>query len=123
MTGPEAPILDVAVLDELLVSVQHDRSFVVQLIEAFLGDGERQIEQIAAAGAVGDAEALVRPAHTLKSSSATVGAARMAELARSLEHAAREGHTDEAQASAGALPAAWSDASAALRAWVDGRSA
>ena len=120
MTDLDAPVLDVAVLDELLVSVQGDRSFVVQLIEAYLGDGKRQLEEIVAAVANADAAALVRPAHTLKSSSATVGAARLASMARSLEHAAREGHSDDAHGSGQALPTAWSDAVDALRAWMAG---
>ena len=118
MTGPEIPVLDAGVLDELVASVQGDRSFVVQLIEAYLTDGERQLQEIQAAVASGDVEGLVRPAHTLKSSSATVGAARLADLARSLEHSARDAHADDALGSAGMLPSAWADAAGALRSWI-----
>lgn len=119
MTAPNTPVLDVAILDELLASVQDDRSFVIQLIQTYLGDGERQLGEIQAAVASGDADALVRPAHTLKSSSATVGAMRLADIARSLELAARDGRTDDTDASAAAIPAAWSDAADALRGWID----
>ncbi len=123
MTAPNTPVLDVAVLDELLASVQDDRSFVIQLIHTYLGDGERQLGEIQAAVTSGDADALVRPAHTRQSSSATVGAMRLAEMARSLELAARDGRTDDNDGSAAAIPAAWSVASDALRAWIDGAEA
>ena len=119
MSQQPGPVLDAAVLDELLSSVEGDRSFVVDLIEAFLLDGTHQLEEIDAAVGAGDSAALIRPAHTLKSSSATVGAARLADMARSLEHAAREGRID-GPGSSEALRAAWSEAEAALRGWIGG---
>ena len=39
----------------------------------------------------GDAAAIVRPAHTLKSSSAALGALRLAQIAREIEMAGRAG--------------------------------
>jgi HPt (histidine-containing phosphotransfer) domain-containing protein len=77
MEERELPVLDEGVLVELAESVGGDRGFVVELIEAFLSDGAQQVTAIDAAHAADDAEALVRPAHTLKSSSATVGAMRL----------------------------------------------
>ena len=71
MSAPEAPILDEGVLADLSASVNGDRAFVVELIEAFLADGAQQLAAIDAARIADDAEAMVRPAHTLKSSSAT----------------------------------------------------
>ena len=44
-----------------------------------------------------DAEALRRATHSLKSGSANVGAARLAELFRQLEHLAREDRMQEAE--------------------------
>jgi HPt (histidine-containing phosphotransfer) domain-containing protein len=44
-----------------------------------------------AAAEAGDAEALVRPVHSLKSSSANVGASALAEACRSLEADGRTG--------------------------------
>jgi HPt (histidine-containing phosphotransfer) domain-containing protein len=41
--------------------------------------------------AAADAGRLVRPAHSLKSSSANVGAKRLSEISQDVEHAAREG--------------------------------
>lgn len=119
MAEPEAPILEERVLAELGASVNDDRAFVVELIEAFLVDGAQQIAAIDAAHGAHDAEALVRPAHTLKSSSATVGAMRLSAIARELEMAGRSGSLDEATDERVArLHADWEASADALRAWV-----
>ncbi len=115
------PVLDIAVLDALTASVDGDHAFVVDLIEAYLDDGAAQVDQVERAIAASDLGALVRPAHTLKSSSATVGAAPLAAMARELEFAGREGRTDDAQTShAAALRSAWDATASALRDWVAG---
>jgi HPt (histidine-containing phosphotransfer) domain-containing protein len=89
---------------------------VVELINAYLADGPAQVDAIEAAVAAGDAAALVRPAHTLKSSSTTVGAQRLAAASRELEMAGRSGSVDST--SAAALRADWKAAVAALEAWT-----
>ena len=119
MTGPDAQILDEAVLDELRASVQGDRAFVVELIDAYLADGATHIEAIGAAVDAGDADALVRPAHTLKSSSATLGAGRIAATARELEMLGRSGALDSGVGDlVGRVQGDWPATSAALRAWA-----
>lgn len=121
MNEPAAQVLNERVLDELIASVEGDRGFVVDLIETYLADGEAHVADVEVAIAAGDLAGLVRPAHTLKSSSATVGAEHVAALARSLEVAGRAGATDEARsAHAVALRAAWEAAATALRAWIGG---
>jgi HPt (histidine-containing phosphotransfer) domain-containing protein len=116
---PDAPIVAAAVLEELAASVGGDRTFVVELIEAYLNDSAAQLEAVEAAVAAGDAAALVRPAHTLKSSSATLGSQRFASQARALEMAGRTGSIDEeARNVASTLRASWEETSAALRAWT-----
>ncbi len=96
-----------------------DDQFGVELAEAYLADGVVQLEAIEAAVAAGDAGALVRPAHTLKSSSATVGALRLAEASRRLEHAGRAGSVGgEGVADPRALRSEWDAAEAALRGWM-----
>ena len=110
--------LDTSVLDELCDAVDGDRSFVVDLVETFLTDGARQLDELEAACTAEDAAGAVRPAHTLKSSSATVGAMALASAAREAEAAGR----------AGTLPTdiltelreLWPQAAAELRAWIDG---
>lgn len=121
MSEPETPVLDETVLADLGASVNDDRSFVVELIEAFLADGEQHLAAIDAAHADADAEAMVRPAHTLKSSSATVGAMRLSATARELEMASRSGALDEATSERVArLHADWKASADALRAWAAG---
>lgn len=120
MTQPPPTVLDEHVLDDLRSSVEGDRSFVVELIEAYLADGTTHVAEVEAAVADGDAGALVRPAHTLKSSSATVGAVRLAALARELEAAGRSGGLDASIADrVPRLREAWEEATAALRGWVE----
>ena len=119
MTGPEADTLDEAVLNELRASVQGDRAFVVELIEAYLVDGAAHIEAIGAAVDAGDADALVRPAHTLKSSSATLGAARISATARELELLGRSGALGSGVGDlVGRVREDWPATAAALRSWA-----
>jgi HPt (histidine-containing phosphotransfer) domain-containing protein len=119
MTGPEPAVLDEAVLDELRASVEGDRAFVIELIEAYLADGAAHIEAIGAAVDAGDADALVRPAHTLKSSSATLGAARISTTARELEMLGRSGALgSEVSDLIGRVRQDWPATTAALREWA-----
>ncbi len=122
MNRDDAPILDDETLEDLRASVNGDREFVVELVEAYLADGATHVVEVEEALAARDVEGLVRPAHTLKSSSATLGATRLATLARELEVAGRSGTLDAAMA--GRIPelrAAWDEAADALRAWVSNR--
>jgi HPt (histidine-containing phosphotransfer) domain-containing protein len=120
VNDPDARVLDAAVLDELRASVEGDSAFVVDLVEAYLADGARHVAEVAAAIEAVDAAAVVRPAHTLKSSSATVGAMRLAGIARELEMDGRAGTLEAASAGerAAGVRTAWDEASTALRAWV-----
>jgi HPt (histidine-containing phosphotransfer) domain-containing protein len=106
-------------MDELLTSVGGDRAFVAELIDAYLADAPIQLGAIDEAAAAADAYAMVRPAHTLKSSSATLGLLRLAAAARELEMAGRSGALDSSVGDAVAtLRADWDACTAALRAWV-----
>ena len=121
MEEGENQTLDRHVLDELAASVNDDREFVAHLVETYLADSAEHVDSVEAAVDAGDAQALVRPAHTLKSSSATVGAARLATVARRLEAAGRSGEIDEeARSVASALRADWEAAVEELRAWMAG---
>ena len=117
--APDLPVLDPAALAELSASTGDDTAFVVELVETYLSDATGLLDAIGAAIAAGDADALVRPAHTLKSSSATVGARRLAETSRRLEFAGRSGALDDAAGADGAAVVAdWEAARAALEAWL-----
>jgi HPt (histidine-containing phosphotransfer) domain-containing protein len=112
----ELPVLDTAVLDELRASVGGDEAFVRDLVETYLAEGPQHMEQIAAAAGRADAEAIVRPAHTLKSSSAALGAARMSAISRQIEFAGREGRAADLAPLTDEAHATWAATVAALRA-------
>lgn len=90
------PIVDERVLAELMASTGDDIGFLRELIETYLADTPLQFEAMGVAVDAANAAALVRPAHTLKSSSATVGAMRLSSIARELEVAGRSGSLDQA---------------------------
>lgn len=91
----DTPVLDGAVVAELRESVGGDDAFVVELAGAYLAEAPGQLADMETAAKGGDAAAIVRPAHTLKSSSAALGAMRLAALCRKIEFDGREGRVDE----------------------------
>jgi HPt (histidine-containing phosphotransfer) domain-containing protein len=95
MSG-EPELIDLGVVDELRDSVGGDHEFVKELVATYLAESPGYLDAITAAAERGDAAALVRPAHTLKSSSASIGAMRLAGVSKQLEFAAREGRIDQA---------------------------
>ena len=112
----DLPVLDAAVLDELRASVGGDEEFVRDLVETYLAEGPEHIEQIVAAAGRADAAAIVRPAHTLKSSSAALGATRLSAISRQIEFSGREGRTADLAALAQQARTAWAATVAALQA-------
>jgi CheY-like chemotaxis protein/anti-sigma regulatory factor (Ser/Thr protein kinase) len=89
MEQPETPqglALDRAVLAQLRQLFDGDLS---EVIGAYLGDAPAQIDSMANACAAHDYAALGRAAHSLRSSSRSLGAHRVAELATSIEARAR----------------------------------
>ncbi len=108
------PVLDQKVLDELRDSVGGDDAFVADLVATYLVEGAAHVAQLQAAAATADVPGLIRPAHSLKSSSAAIGAARMSELGREIEHAGRDGRSD-ALALASSAGAVWDETLAELK--------
>jgi HPt (histidine-containing phosphotransfer) domain-containing protein len=109
-------VLDNGVLDELRASVGGDEGFVRDLVQTYLAEGPAHMAQVAAAAASADAEAIVRPAHTLKSSSAALGLTRMSAISKQIEFAGREGRVADLAALADQAQQAWTDTVAALTA-------
>jgi HPt (histidine-containing phosphotransfer) domain-containing protein len=89
-----APVLDHGVLAELRASTGDDEAFMRELVETYVDEGRASIAGLLAAAAAGDAAAIVRPAHTLKSTSASLGAMRLSAICREIEAAGREARTD-----------------------------
>jgi HPt (histidine-containing phosphotransfer) domain-containing protein len=104
VTGPERSV-DPSALERLLEMTGGDPDFVDEIIQTFLEDAVVQLEAMRAAAAATSSEALVRPAHSLKGNSVSVGAERLAELCRELEADARSGSVDHAEARVAAAAA------------------
>jgi HPt (histidine-containing phosphotransfer) domain-containing protein len=123
VSEPDAPVFDEAILGELRTSMgDDDDGFGIELAEAYLADGPTQLAAMEAAIAANDASAVVRPAHTLKSSSATLGALRLAEVCRRFEHTGRAGTIGGEGADPTTLRTEWEAAEAALRNWIASRT-
>lgn len=91
MNGP----IDDAAFDQTLEMVGGDLGFVGELVAEYRTDGANRVADMRAALSAGDAEALRRAAHTLKGSSASLGANDLAEACRVVEAAARDGRLDD----------------------------
>jgi HPt (histidine-containing phosphotransfer) domain-containing protein len=75
---------------------QSEPNLLADVIDSFLDDSAKRIALMSAAMAVGDAEAVTRAAHALKSGSGTVGANRMAALCDGIEELSRAGSLERA---------------------------
>jgi HPt (histidine-containing phosphotransfer) domain-containing protein len=91
---------------------------VAELVELFVGDVPPRLDVLAGAIANGDAEALARAAHSLKGSSATMGAVGMSELCRRMEMLGRAGDVAPAAPLLVSLREEFERASRALHDWV-----
>jgi HPt (histidine-containing phosphotransfer) domain-containing protein len=116
VTIDDEPILDDGVIAELRVSTGGDDDFVRELVEAYVSEATGYLEAMTAAAGVADPAAIVRPAHTLKSSSATLGAMRLAAISREIEEAGRAGRTDDMADDVERARATWNATLAALTA-------
>ena len=87
---PDAAIDDV-ILDQLLETVGGDAIFLAELITSYLADSPPLLEEMERSAARGDAVSLRRAAHTLKSTSASLGAVRLSAICRGIEAAANNG--------------------------------
>jgi HPt (histidine-containing phosphotransfer) domain-containing protein len=112
----DLPLVDLDVVAELRDATGGDMDFVRELVSTYVEEAGGNVDDLEAAMAAGDLAAVVRPSHTLKSSSASVGAMRLSELCRGIEAASRDGRSDGlAEVVAGVRPT-WDETVAALRA-------
>ena len=108
------PTLDPSALEHLREITGGDLEFVDELIDTYLDDAAGQLDAMRAAAAAGDAAAMVRPAHSLKSTSANVGATALVELCRALEADGRTGAVPDAVDRVADCDRAFDDARTAL---------
>jgi histidine phosphotransfer protein HptB len=90
--------VDHRVLAALSQATGDDPAFLAELIDTYLADAPGLLMVMRDALAAREGAGLRRAAHTLKSTSATLGAHRLADLCRRLEHAEGPAETLVAQA-------------------------
>ncbi len=66
-----------------------------ELVRVYLEDTPKALSQLERAAQTNDVESLIAPAHSLKSTSANLGALRLSDMAKRLEHGARMGELGE----------------------------
>ncbi len=91
------PALDPGVLDEIRgLQSPGESDFLLHIIDTYLRESGKLMEAIRQAQVENDGPGLQRGAHTLKGSSANLGARRLSGEAAALETAARDGRMEEA---------------------------
>jgi len=111
---PPAAAIDEATFAGLLEMTGGDLEFLDELVDTYLADGEAQLAALRSATDTGSTDDLVRPAHSLKSSSLNIGALALGELCRTMEADARGGAVDDAPARVEAIGVAFAEARAEL---------
>jgi HPt (histidine-containing phosphotransfer) domain-containing protein len=114
----ESPVLDLQVLERL--RDWGGRDLVPRMIDLFLADGQKRIDEIRAGLRDGDAPVVERGAHSLKSGAANLGASRLRFLAAELEEVAARGEPSRLAELVGRVEEAFEEAEQRLRAVREG---
>ncbi len=94
----ELPAIDTTTIDALReLDPSGGMELVKELLQAFLETSEESVFLVAESIQAGDANRLARAAHTLKSSTANIGAQVLSDCYRELEKLGREGRVDAAR--------------------------
>lgn len=88
-----APAIDRKILTRLLEDIGGDTVALAGLLRAYLDDTPRLLQGMEQAVAASDSAGLSMAAHTLKSTSASIGATALAALCEELGHKLRSGAT------------------------------
>ena len=90
-----APPIDAEALELLVEMIGPDEpAAILDLLDTYLGDSARQVNDLGAAFVAGDLRNVHRIAHSMKSSSATFGALGLSKYCEQLEHSAKENCAD-----------------------------
>ena len=116
---PTDEIIDQATLTGLLDSLGGDVDFLNELVEAYFDSSPELFGSMRQAIASGEAPALQRAAHSLKTGSASFGALAFAGQCKELEELAKTGALGGAAEKYEALEAGYAQVEAALQARVD----
>ncbi|MEB3339543.1 response regulator [Okeania sp.] len=88
--------VDTGVLEELKEMAGNDSEMVVEIIDCYLEDSPKLLDEISQAVQEKDSELLRTSAHSMKSSSASVGAIKLSQFCKKLEYIGRGGTTEGA---------------------------
>nr|WP_313227575.1 ATP-binding protein [Stenotrophomonas pavanii] len=113
-TTPQ-PVLDRGVLDELRAVIG---DAATQIVTVFLEDAPVMVQQLQQAAQAGDEPRLQALAHSLKSSSANVGALSLSAVAQRIEHEARSGSLQRPAVAVALLVAEFARARVALTGYL-----
>src|SRR5687768_12148750 len=116
MNDDNVPVFDETVIGDLRNATGDDEAFILDLVATYVAEGDEHVARITAAAEAADAAAMVPVAHTLKSSSAALGAMRLSAICRGIEEAGRAGRTDGFAVDAERARDAWRETVEALRA-------
>ena len=87
------PVIDKTTFAEL--KQMSGAEFINELVDTFLEDAPKLIEEISSALKANNADSFRRAAHSMKSNAATFGASQLAELAKELEMLGKENKLHE----------------------------
>ncbi len=118
-----APAVDLSVIEELRELETEDPNLVADLIDEFLKSTPVRIAKIRAAISASRPDEVGRIAHALKSGAGALGAVRLSETSRTLEHMGRVDNLDGARALAETLQQEYELARAEFLAIRAGRKA
>lgn len=90
----DSDVLDPDALASLEAMTGGDAEFMAELIDTWVSDAAGQIAVIEQALAARDADALRRASHSLKSTSQSLGAGRLASVCAEIEALTRDGRID-----------------------------
>jgi signal transduction histidine kinase/CheY-like chemotaxis protein/HPt (histidine-containing phosphotransfer) domain-containing protein len=90
----------------------------ISLVKVFLEDAPRALGKLELAAGRGDLDALVGPAHSLKSTSANLGALALSDIARTIEHGARQKNLPDPAGQVTQLAREFHRVEGALRAFI-----
>ena len=117
---PSDPVIDEAALEEVLELDRMSGGGVFdKVIRIYLGEAPVILQDLGVGVRDREAERIFKAAHSLKSASLNVGAARLAALCRGLEALGRSGTTDGAEALLSEIDQAYAAAKDALEARLE----
>ena len=88
---PDAPVIDLQAINNLRsLNPGDDDAFLREIVEIFIEDTPLRIADLETGLAAGDTAKFTRAAHSIKGSSANLGAAALGVLAEKLEHQSRK---------------------------------